>query len=529
MHRTIPIALATLLLLAPAAALHAGGSPEAVRAKPMTTRLSSDAASDAAQTAPAAQPQTPPADQAAAQGTPDSVPQAQPAAAEGTPLAAVDADSGSLALMIARAKNVSGTLKVKRLEAARTGYAVNEAWSKALPQLALTSSFTYMTNPPEGITISQGALGSSPTVGSEYPVSIPDQDYVLIEDTKPTYFKTSASLDQVLWTWGKIQKSIRIAELERGSAEVAVRASERELVRDLTKAYFGAILARDSLGKLRDAEALMAGIVEDQSKALEEGTITKQELLDAKAKAAQVTSQRVRAQEGLATGLDALEFYTGGRPEAAALDTAMRETAPDLDEKALVGTALGGSTELETLRIKSGEARLAEDIRTASLMGLPDFSLNVTWNLTGQDIPFVGTNWTDTWDSGFYFTIGGKVNLFDSLSSVWKLKQASSQREQAETGVRELERGMGIQVRRLVEAARNNAASVAEKRAQAELAAEQAKNATVARENEMVTRTEERGARIAAISADLAFLLARFQTEISIVDLEYATGAEFPR
>lgn len=488
MHRTVPSAMLLLLLLAPTAALHAGGAPEA--------------------------------------GPEASAPQAR---MEGTSLPAAQAGDATLEALTESARAMSGTLKIKRLEAARAGYAVNEAWTRAMPQIAFTGSFSYMTDPPEGIKIAQGAFGNAPGFGSEYPVSLPDQDYVLIDDTKPTYFKIAGSLDQVLWTWGKIEKSIRIAELERGSAEIAVRASDRELARDLAKAYFAAVLARESLAGLREAEALMAGIVEDQKKALEEGTITRQELLDAKAKAAQLTSQRVRAEEGLATGLDALEFYAGRRPEAADLGTAMREAVPDLDEKALVGTALGGSTELASLRIRSSEARLAEEIRAASLAGFPDLSLNVTWNLTGQDIPFVGTNWTDTWDSGFYFTIGGKVTLFDSLSSVWRLREAASQREQAEIGVREMERGMGIQIRRLVEAARTNAASVAEKRAQAELAAEQAKNAAVSRENELITRTEERGARIAAISADLALTLARFQTETSLLDLEYATGTEFPR
>ena len=105
-----------------------------------------------------------------------------------------------------------------------------------------------------------------------------------------------------------------------------------------------------------------------------------------------------------------------------------------------------------------------------------------------------GTNWTDTWDQGFC-SIGGKVTLFDSFASVWKLKQAAFQREQAELGVREMERGMGVQVRRLVDAARTQCRLRRGERARRSWPRSRPTSA-VSRENEMITRTEERGARI---------------------------------
>jgi outer membrane protein len=431
------------------------------------------------------------------------------------------------ALADARAR--SGTLKVKRLETERAGYAVREAQSRALPQLGLAASSTYMTNPPEGIRISQGAFGFAPQIGSEYPIAIPDQDYVIVDDTKHTYFRINGTLDQVIWTWGKVRKAIEIAELDREVAEVAARASQGELERDVTKAYFGAAAARDSARLLGQAEDLSREVLRDRESSYAAGTVTMQDVLESRSQLAQVSSQLVRAEESLRTALDAIEYYTGGPRDAASLQSSFRQRLPEVDEKSLVASALASSTELATLNLKGRQARAAEELRRASLMGLPDISLNVTLSVEGQDVPYVDGNWTDTWDSNVLFTLAGKVNLFDSLSSVWRLKQAQLQREQALTGASELGRGLSLQVRRLVDAARTNAALVEEKQAGLTFARERARNATISWENEMSSRAEERGARLAAVAAELDLLLALLQTESAIADLEHATGVAFPR
>jgi outer membrane protein TolC len=92
-----------------------------------------------------------------------------------------------------------------------------------------------------------------------------------------------------------------------------------------------------------------------------------------------------------------------------------------------------------------------------------------------------------------------------------------------------MSRGMGITVRRMVEAARTDAAMVAEKRGNLEFARERARNATLSWEGGMISRAEERGARLASITAELELLLAKLQCETAILDLELATGQTFPR
>ncbi len=448
------------------------------------------------------------------------------------PALALGAVAGSpltLESALSLAHERSGSLKIKKLEIDRSGYAVNEAFTRGLPSLSLTGSSTYMTEPPKGIKISQGAFGLAPAPGSQYPVAFPDIDYVLLKDTLPSYFKIDASLDQVLWTWGKIEKATRLARLDVDAARVAVQAEEKALIRDVSKAYFGVVMARETLGPLREATTIMEGIVKDRRSSFGEGNGTKQDLLEAGSKAAELAYQLVKAEQSLETGLDALEFYLGSRPKASDLTASFRAAPPRLDQQSLVESALRNSTDLESLRLKGRQAALAKEIRLASLPGLPDLSLNVTWEVTGQKIPLYSSNWTDTWKNNLMITLGGKVVLFDSLASFWRLREAESQASQADIGASELTRGMGIQIRKLVEAVQANAALTIQCAAAVELSAERARVARISRENELITRTEEGGAKIADISARLALLLARFQTENALLDLEFATAGSLVR
>ncbi|MEI6388665.1 MAG: TolC family protein [Spirochaetota bacterium] len=458
------------------------------------------------------------------------------AAEGGGPAASVPAASSpasatplTLDSALALAHERSGSLRIKQLEIERSGYSVNEAFARGLPALSLTGSSTYMNNPPKGIKISQGAFGLAPAPGSQYPVAFPDLDYILLADTLPTYFKVDASLDQVLWTWGKIEKATELARLDVQLARVAVRADESALVRDVSKTYFGVVMARETLGPLREATTIMEGIIKDRKSSFGEGRATRQDLLEAGSKAAELAYQLVKAEQSLETGLDALEFYLGRRPSAGDLSGNFRKAPPSLDQRSLVESALRSSTDLESLTLKARQAALAKDIRAASLPGLPDFSLNVTWEVTGQKIPLYSSNWTNTWKNNLMVTLGGKVILFDSLASFWRLREAESQAGQADIGISELKRGMGIQVRKLVEAVQANAALSVQCAAAAELSAERARVARISRENELITRTEEGGAKIADISSRLALLLARFQTENALLDLEFASAGSLAR
>jgi outer membrane protein TolC len=253
--------------------------------------------------------------------------------------------------------------------------------------------------------------------------------------------------------------------------------------------------------------------------------MTRLDVLQAKSQASQVSSSRVKAEEGLGSGLAALEYFMGTKPQAADLVSTFRE-APALSEDDLVKQALENSPELAKLGLQARQAMLGEEISRASQLFLPDLALSFGMDTTGQKIPYVGGNWTDSWSTNFTFSMGLKVQLFDGFSSFHKLEQATAQRQMAEAGLGELRRGLVLQIRRALESVRTQAAEVHRLEDKLAASTEQNTSAQSAYENEAATREEARGATAGQLQAELELLTARFQLESNLQDLDSLTGSD---
>jgi outer membrane protein len=436
----------------------------------------------------------------------------------------------SLADFLRTAEARSGALAARRLEEERAQAAVGEARARGMPQVNMIVTGSWLSNPPAGITLAKGSFGSIPVTNPLNPaqpvmVSLPNEDVVFMDDTEPSYFKIALVLDQLLYSWGKIEKSVRIAGLEVEASKGSTSQARLELRRDAAKVYIGSVLARDSLATLTAVEALLAEAAADRERAWKGGAATLQDALEARARVASATRQRIALEEGLATALSALEFYAGSRPDPATLSTAPRSRLPDLDEAALAQASIDESPAIEILRLRVRQAALGEETMRASLLGLPDFFLNAGYEFKGQGLPFEGGGLSEDWDYGLTVTIGGRVTLFDSFSSADRLRQATARRKAADIGLAETLRSAPLGMRRLVEAARVAAAELDDAKAQAELARERAKNATAAYANDLFTRAEERSARAASLGAGLAVIAAAGKLEMALLEIEYASGA----
>jgi outer membrane protein TolC len=424
------------------------------------------------------------------------------------------------------AEAASGAAAIKALEVEGAKAALKEAIAARGPKIGLTGSASYLANPPEGIVIRQGALGNAPAPGSQYPVAFPEQDYVIIEDTRNSYFKLSLSASLPLFTWGKLGKAIDIA---RESLEAAMAARTDSLAAagiDAANAYLAAALARASSASLADMVAALEEVLAADQAAFDAGTITLQDLLESRANLSRARSARIKSDEGLASALAGLAFLSGSPPLAPddltdGLDAFLGSEAPPEEESEAVLTerALAASLELAKLKSSARSAALYAGIQKAGGPLRPDLALQATADLSGQHPPLVG-NWTDTWDWSLIISLAGQMTVFDSGQAAAKAAQAEAQAAQALRGAAETERGIPLAVRRAVESARAARAALAEKDDALALALEREKNARISRENELLTRKEELGARAARLNAELEAAMARYTLGKALLDLE---------
>lgn len=428
---------------------------------------------------------------------------------------------------VALAREGSEAVRMKVLQAGKSEEVRAEARAKALPRLSLEASGSYLANPPEGISLQKGELGSLSTPLGQ--IMLPDKDIVLAAGAEHTFFKASASLAQPLFTWGKIASAIRLAEEEVRIAGIDLERQRLDIGKDVRTAYFGALLAESSLSILARMRDTYAAVLSDRRKSFEEGASTRQAVLEAEAGFAALETKLVEARESLATARESLGMLAGADARDKELASGFRDSLPSLDEETLAASAIARSKDRELAVARSDQARTRIDLARGGAALLPDLSFAVTFDLTGQRIPFLDASWTDTWDWCLALSLGTRVTLFDAGESWARVGEAEKDLQTAVIGIVQLEKLLRVRVRMAVQEARERHAEVAEKRAKAALAEEQAKNARVSYENELATREEASMAELGRLTAELETALSLHAFERALGELEYLAGADLGR
>lgn len=434
------------------------------------------------------------------------------------------------------ARKGSEAVRVKELAVQKSRLAQEEAGSRAWPHVDLQASASYLANPPQGYTVAAGTLGTiSPTIptgalGNLTPIplgsfGIPPQDFT-IGAQQHNYFTATASLSQPLFTWGKIRNAIDLAALAVDAAGTDLLAQQRDIDRDVHRAYFGALLARDSETVLKRIRDTAAEIAADRQKSFDQGTINRETVLEARANLASIEARLTEAGQSKATALESLGMLTGREPEAADLATGFRAQLPLLDEQSLREKAQASSPALAASRTRMSQARKKLAVEGGGSLFRPDVSLGLRLDLSGQeDLPFSAWNWSNrTWDWDLVVSIGMKMNVFDGLASLQRIRQAEKDLEMAGMGLSLDDKRVRLDMRKAVDAAVKADGDVKEKQARADYAEERFRNSRASLENGMASRDDVHGADILAGSAELDLLLARYTREEALADIARITG-----
>ncbi|TVQ26423.1 MAG: TolC family protein [Spirochaetaceae bacterium] len=427
------------------------------------------------------------------------------------------------AITIARA--ASGDLERARIALDQGEADIQIARARRLPAITGQASASYLVFPPDGIGLRAGELGTIPDPGG-FPVRVPDSNVDLVPDPEPTFFRVSASLSQALVTWGKVQAGIEASQLERDRLRVDATDRERQLVTEVRRAYFGLVLARETVDLLRDTQDILDQITEDRRRGFDAGVRTRQEVLEVEAELAAVRRQRVSAEQGMRSARRGLSFLLGADvPEETELVSQPRTAeTPDPDESEVLAEALRFSPQLRELGIRREQASVGLFVaeRTNSLR-YPDIGLSVNAEVSGGRIPF-SFNWRDSWDTDLTLTLASEFSVFDGGAQAARVRQAEGDLAQAVSGLTDAEDGLRIEVSERIEAVRVAAAELAEAKAGLRLAEERRNNAEVSFENELITREDVLMARIGATIATLEVSAAAFQLEQARTGLDALTG-----
>ncbi len=418
------------------------------------------------------------------------------------------------------------TLQLRQSEYRVAQDGLQEAASRLWPTLSFNSSASYLTDPQKGVTIKAGSLGNAPNANAKFPTPVPGTDIVLVPDPLHTYFKLGTTLSVPLFTWGKLSQAVHLAEVQVNLASLNTEKTTEETRRDVRKAYFGSVMARETLGVLKKMEELMLGLMKDRKLNFEQGTVNKEAVLEMAGRLADITGQRKKVEQGLKTASLGLGLLTGIKVDPATLTDTMRTNVAELDLEALQEKAWVASSARKILERQQELAKGAQQIEEASGPLHPDFGLNIQFEFNGQAVPY-SSNWRDTWNPNITISVGTNGTWFDGFKADARVKSAYEKVLQAQAGMELLKQGLTVQVQQSVETVTNALSGVASKQAALALADERNRNAQVAFKNELATREDSQGAQLGELVAEIDDWAAKFQFELSLIDLEFLTGVQF--
>lgn len=289
------------------------------------------------------------------------------------------------------------------------------------PTIDLTVSGSYIINPIGPITVNASELG------------LPYNQYItLYKGMENTLYQTSLSLQQPIFTWGKISNGVKALKEVESVRSLQLTDTENQLNAEL-KSRLSAIYYMDEIISLLNEQKSYADrLVELAHAAQEQGIMLAQEVKENEINALQVdvTLSEISAQ--YSSNLTALRTMTG------LLDLTREDISyiPDEesfyalskeDRNALIKSATSQSQPtLQMLSHMQSAMEYSEKVSKASVYWKPDFALQVSASYGGSRLPLVETDWYRQDDYNGMVTVAFKTTVWDGGKALNNIKRSES-------------------------------------------------------------------------------------------------------
>ncbi|MBS1855181.1 MAG: TolC family protein [Acidobacteria bacterium] len=309
---------------------------------------------------------------------------------------------------------------------------VEQAHSGALPKVNYSENFARSNNPVFVFSslLTQHQFGMENfNIG---PLNRPDS---------LNNFQSVVSVDQPLYDAGQTRNAVKMAQIGRDATGEERRRVQMQLIAGASRAYWGALLAAESLKTAEQAVKSAEADLERAQSVRAAGMATDVDVLSIRVHLAAVNEQRIQRAAQLDVARAALNDVLGA-PLDTGHDLTSRLTPlnlPDLQLAAL-------EKEASASRPEARGSRLAEDLaRTQSAAArsalLPQVGFHAAFEADRQRfINRGGANWLAS--------IGLKWNLFNGNADKARIEESAQNLERAGADQRRVDSAVRLEVRR---------------------------------------------------------------------------------
>ncbi|UCD05444.1 MAG: TolC family protein [candidate division WOR-3 bacterium] len=249
------------------------------------------------------------------------------------------------------------------------------------------------------------------------------------------------SLQQVLFTWGKLYDAYRISDLASDIAEMSLVRKQQEIRYSVTDAFYGVLVLEEYTKQARASlEQLgrFAASVETRFKA---GLVSRFDLLRAQVQVENIKPQVIQAENTLNLAREGFKLLLGMELDTEfSLAGEIRMIEEDFSLQQLIDDAVQNRVELKNLKKTVKIAQLSQAI--ARRANLPSVVGGATYERTK---PFSITG--DEWGSSLTFNLGFELPLFTGFNNLYKSREAGLVLKEARLGLENLERAIVVEVK----------------------------------------------------------------------------------
>ncbi|HGJ65140.1 TPA: TolC family protein [bacterium] len=402
----------------------------------------------------------------------------------------------------------------------------NEARASFMPSVSGSGTYTYLGVIPEidfdpssllgglmGGLPTQGAPSSNGSSGGGIPMGYEDN------------YNLGISIQQPLFTWGKIYNAYKQAKINLDAEKQGLEAVKQQIIFDTTKAFYGALLTQELVKVTSMAVDQVKAHVKVAQDLVDAGMATNFDLLRAKVQLSNIQSQFIKMQNMRELAKDSFKLSVG-----ISLDTQIeldgnfiyKPIEPELDK--LIEMAIKNRPEIKQLELQ--EMMGEKIISLAKAGNKPNLALVYSDGVRSYADKFGDIFDKDEWERSWNITLALSVPIFDGFATKSRVKQAKSAVKQIQIGKGQLIDGITMEVRSsymsLIEA--KDLLNVQQETIQQ--AQESLRIANLQYKNGMLTSVELMDTELALTQAQTNYTNALNDYVIAIAKLEKATASK---
>lgn len=420
----------------------------------------------------------------------------------------------------AMAENLSMKAAEEKVETAKQK--VNEARAGFMPVLSASGSYVFFGKLP---TVELD-LGLPPEIMEMFGVEgAQDSGPTEIETGSEDSYRAGLSLQQPIFTWGKILNNYKQSKLSLEASKQELEAVKQQIALDVTTAFYNILLTE----KLVNVGNMAVDQVESHlgiaQKLFDAGVATNFDVLRAKVRLANTKSRLIRVQNGLRLAKDNLKNIINMEMDTQITAVGELIYYPlELSLDQLIESAMSNRPELKQLQFQ--ELAGEKFISLAKAGNKPSLAMIGNYNYDSyadrlKDI-FEKDEWNNSWNIG----VALQVPIFDGLSTRSRVKQAKSGLRQIQIGREQLLDGIGLEVRASFFGFQESKELLKEQDETVQQAEESLRIANLRYENGMITNIELMDAELAFTQAQINRFNALHDYAIAIARLEKASASK---